>query len=127
MSLGTSVLETQQWERGKNGTNLSYNVVMANTKMCFLQDMGIKFFTNSKVRQPVVCTGETVRRQPFIVNAGHVASAHHVKSSGNTEDRTEIFTFLLKGGGILVIHTWTVLIDHFGFDIKYWPGIERDS
>ncbi|XP_030803233.1 ovostatin-like [Camarhynchus parvulus] len=47
----------------------------------FLRDMGIKFFTNSKVRQPVVCTGETVRRQPYVVNAGHVASAHHVKSS----------------------------------------------
>uniref|UniRef100_A0A8D2NIM6 Ovostatin n=1 Tax=Zonotrichia albicollis TaxID=44394 RepID=A0A8D2NIM6_ZONAL len=38
----------------------------------FLRDMGIKFFTNSKVRQPVVCTGETVRRQPYVVNAGHV-------------------------------------------------------
>ncbi|NXU11552.1 OVOS protein, partial [Pardalotus punctatus] len=47
----------------------------------FLRDMGIKFFTNSKVRQPVVCTSETVRRQPYLLNAGHVASAHHVKSS----------------------------------------------
>ncbi|NXS27716.1 OVOS protein, partial [Pomatostomus ruficeps] len=47
----------------------------------FLREMGIKFFTNSKVRQPVVCTGETVRRQPYVLNAGHTASAHHVKSS----------------------------------------------
>ncbi|NXU42737.1 OVOS protein, partial [Drymodes brunneopygia] len=47
----------------------------------FLRDMGIKFFTNSKVRQPVVCTSETVRRQPYVLNAGHVASAHHVKSA----------------------------------------------
>uniref|UniRef100_A0A8C0U3V7 Ovostatin-like n=1 Tax=Cyanistes caeruleus TaxID=156563 RepID=A0A8C0U3V7_CYACU len=46
----------------------------------FLRDMGIKFFTNSKVRQPVVCASETVRRQPYVVNAGHVASAHHIKS-----------------------------------------------
>lgn len=64
--------------------------------MCFLQDMGIKFFTNSKVRQPVVCASETVRRQPYVVNAGHVASAHHVKSAGNTEDRKEILPFFLK-------------------------------
>lgn len=77
--------------------NLSYSVVRADAKkMCFLQDMGIKFFTNSKVRQPVVCTGETVRRQPYIVNAGHVASAHHIKSSGNTERRKEISPFSLK-------------------------------
>lgn len=69
---------------------------MANTKMCFLQDMGIKFFTNSKVRQPVVCTSETVRRQPYVLNAGHVASAHHVKSSGNAGDRKEILPFSLK-------------------------------
>ncbi|NWR45528.1 OVOS protein, partial [Regulus satrapa] len=47
----------------------------------FLRDMGIKFFTNSKVRQPVVCTSETVRRQPYVMNAGHMASAHHIKSS----------------------------------------------
>ncbi|NWV38179.1 OVOS protein, partial [Grantiella picta] len=47
----------------------------------FLREMGMKFFTNSKVRQPVVCTSETVRRQPYLVNAGHMASAHHVKSS----------------------------------------------
>lgn len=62
----------------------------------FLQDMGIKFFTNSKVRQPVVCTGETVRRPPYVMNAGHMASAHHVKSSGNTEDRKEILLLSLK-------------------------------
>ncbi|NXY18288.1 OVOS protein, partial [Atrichornis clamosus] len=47
----------------------------------FLRDMGMKFFTNSKVRQPVVCTSETVRRQPYVLNAGPMASAHHVKSS----------------------------------------------
>ncbi|NXG14494.1 OVOS protein, partial [Grallaria varia] len=42
----------------------------------FLRDMGIKLFTNSKVRQPVVCTSETVRRQPY---AGFMAHSHHVK------------------------------------------------
>ncbi|XP_027760755.1 ovostatin-like [Empidonax traillii] len=42
----------------------------------FLRDMGMKFFTNSKVRQPVVCTSETVRRQPY---AGFMVHAHHVK------------------------------------------------
>uniref|UniRef100_A0A8U7M1Z4 Uncharacterized protein n=1 Tax=Corvus moneduloides TaxID=1196302 RepID=A0A8U7M1Z4_CORMO len=72
------------------------HMVMANTKMCFLQDMGIKFFTNSKVRQPVVCTSETVRRQPYVLNEGHMASAHYVKSSGNTGDRKEILPFSLK-------------------------------
>ncbi|NXG57349.1 OVOS protein, partial [Hemiprocne comata] len=47
----------------------------------FLRDMGMKFFTNSKVRQPVVCTSDTVRRQPYFMNAGFMASTHHVKSS----------------------------------------------
>ncbi|NWQ66210.1 OVOS protein, partial [Neopipo cinnamomea] len=42
----------------------------------FLRDMGMKFFTNSKVRQPVVCTSETVRRQPY---PGFMVHAHHVK------------------------------------------------
>ncbi|NWR28664.1 OVOS protein, partial [Tachuris rubrigastra] len=42
----------------------------------FLRDMGMKFFTNSKVRQPVVCTSETVRRQPY---AEFMVHAHHVK------------------------------------------------
>ncbi|OWK54562.1 Ovostatin, partial [Lonchura striata] len=61
----------------------------------FIRDMGIKLFTNSKVRQPVVCTGETVRRQPYVMNAGHVASAHHVKSSAEADreerERTLVF------------------------------------
>lgn len=77
----------------------SATLVMANakkTRLCFLQDMGIKFFTNSKVRQPVVCTGETVRRQPYVMNAGHMASAHHVKSTGNAEDKKEILPLSLK-------------------------------
>ncbi|NXE27914.1 OVOS protein, partial [Ardeotis kori] len=47
----------------------------------FLRDMGMKFFTNSKVRQPVVCTSETVRPLPYFLNAGFMASTHHVKSS----------------------------------------------
>ncbi|NWH20923.1 OVOS protein, partial [Grus americana] len=47
----------------------------------FLRDMGIKFFTNAKVRQPVVCTSETVRPSPYFLNAGFMASTHHVKSS----------------------------------------------
>ncbi|KAJ7418213.1 ovostatin [Willisornis vidua] len=45
----------------------------------FLRDMGMKLFTNSKVRQPVICTSETVRRQPY---TGFTAHAHHVKLSG---------------------------------------------
>ncbi|KFZ63747.1 Ovostatin, partial [Podiceps cristatus] len=47
----------------------------------FLRDMGIKFFTNSKVRQPVVCTSETARPPSYFLNAGFMASTHHVKSS----------------------------------------------
>ncbi|XP_075019380.1 ovostatin-like [Calonectris borealis] len=47
----------------------------------FLRDMGMKFFTNSKVRQPVVCTSETVRPPAYFLNAGFMASTHHVKSS----------------------------------------------
>ncbi|KAM4672096.1 LOW QUALITY PROTEIN: ovostatin-like [Amazona ochrocephala] len=47
----------------------------------FLRDMGIKFFTNSKVRQPVLCTSETARPPPYLLNAGFMASTHHVKSS----------------------------------------------
>ncbi|NXP49587.1 OVOS protein, partial [Heliornis fulica] len=47
----------------------------------FLRDMGIKFFTNSKVRQPVVCTSETARPPTYFLNAGFIASTHHVKSS----------------------------------------------
>ncbi|NXT53834.1 OVOS protein, partial [Pluvianellus socialis] len=47
----------------------------------FLRDMGMKFFTNSKVRQPVVCSSDTVRPSPYFLNAGFMASTHHVKSS----------------------------------------------
>ncbi|NWW54477.1 OVOS protein, partial [Pedionomus torquatus] len=47
----------------------------------FLRDMGMKFFTNSKVRQPVVCSSETVRPPQYFSNAEFVASTHHVKSS----------------------------------------------
>ncbi|NXM78027.1 OVOS protein, partial [Serilophus lunatus] len=47
----------------------------------FLRDMGMKFFTNSKVQQPVLCASETVRRQPYSLNSGYVAYAHHIKSS----------------------------------------------
>ncbi|NXW60107.1 OVOS protein, partial [Eurystomus gularis] len=47
----------------------------------FLRDMGMKFFTNSKVRQPVVCTSETVRPPTYFWNAGFMASTHHVKTS----------------------------------------------
>uniref|UniRef100_A0A8C9KUM3 Ovostatin-like n=1 Tax=Serinus canaria TaxID=9135 RepID=A0A8C9KUM3_SERCA len=62
----------------------------------FLRDMGIKFFTNSKVRQPVVCTGETVRRQPYVVNAGHGAAAHHVKSSAEAAREEQERTLILE-------------------------------
>lgn len=71
-------------------------MVMANNGICFLQDMGIKFFTNAKVRQPVVCTSETVRPSPYFLNAGFMASTHHVKSSGNIGDRKEILFFSLN-------------------------------
>ncbi|KGL79418.1 Ovostatin, partial [Tinamus guttatus] len=49
----------------------------------FLRDMGIKFFTNSRVRQPVVCASETVRPQPYFFNVGFTASTHNVKSSAD--------------------------------------------
>ncbi|NWX90083.1 OVOS protein, partial [Nothoprocta pentlandii] len=49
----------------------------------FLRDMGIKFFTNSRVRQPVVCAGETIRPQPYFLNVGFTASTHNVKSSAD--------------------------------------------
>uniref|UniRef100_A0A803VZV3 Alpha-2-macroglobulin n=1 Tax=Ficedula albicollis TaxID=59894 RepID=A0A803VZV3_FICAL len=62
----------------------------------FLRDMGIKLFTNSKVRQPVVCTGETVRRQPYAMNAGHVASAHHVKSPAEAGREERERTLILE-------------------------------
>ncbi|KFP12739.1 Ovostatin, partial [Egretta garzetta] len=47
----------------------------------FLRDMGMKFFTNSKVRQPVVCSSETVRPPSYFLNSGFMASTYHVKSS----------------------------------------------
>ncbi|XP_074681846.1 ovostatin-like [Strix aluco] len=47
----------------------------------FLRDMGMKFFTNSKVRQPVVCTSETVRPPAYFLNPGFMASTNRVKSS----------------------------------------------
>ncbi|NXU52225.1 OVOS protein, partial [Turnix velox] len=47
----------------------------------FLRDMGIKFFTNSKVRQPVVCSSENIRPTQYYSNARFMASAHHIKSS----------------------------------------------
>ncbi|NXG75110.1 OVOS protein, partial [Baryphthengus martii] len=47
----------------------------------FLRDMGIKFFTNSKVRQPVVCTSESIRPSTYFLNAGFMASTHHVKTA----------------------------------------------
>uniref|UniRef100_A0A8V0ZKN1 Ovostatin n=1 Tax=Gallus gallus TaxID=9031 RepID=A0A8V0ZKN1_CHICK len=47
----------------------------------FLRDMGMKFFTNSKIRQPTVCTRETVRPPSYFLNAGFTASTHHVKLS----------------------------------------------
>ncbi|NXU73929.1 OVOS protein, partial [Oreotrochilus melanogaster] len=47
----------------------------------FLRDMGMKFFTNSKIRQPVVCTSDTVRPPTYFMNAGFMASSHHAKSA----------------------------------------------
>ncbi|NWH63128.1 OVOS protein, partial [Geococcyx californianus] len=60
----------------------------------FFRDMGMKFFTNSKVRQPVVCASETVRPFPYFLNAGLMASTHHVKSSAEVarEERGERLT-----------------------------------
>ncbi|NWS77569.1 OVOS protein, partial [Crotophaga sulcirostris] len=59
-----------------------------------LRDMGMKFFTNSKVRQPVVCASETVRPLPYFLNAGYMASTYHVKSSAEVarEERRKRFT-----------------------------------
>lgn len=71
-------------------------MVMADTKICLSQEMGMKFFTNSKVRQPVVCTSETVRPVPYFLNAGFTASTHHVKSSGNIGNRREVLYFCLN-------------------------------
>ncbi|NXX96850.1 OVOS protein, partial [Centropus bengalensis] len=47
----------------------------------FIRDMGMKFFTNSNVRQPVVCSAETIRPFPYFLNSGFMASTHHLKSS----------------------------------------------
>ncbi|NXI47851.1 OVOS protein, partial [Galbula dea] len=60
----------------------------------FLRDMGMKFFTNSKVRQPVVCTSETVRPSPHFLNAGFMAPTLHAKSSDEVarEERMNRFT-----------------------------------
>ncbi|NXX73862.1 OVOS protein, partial [Urocolius indicus] len=51
-----------------------------------LRDMGMKFFTNSKVRQPVLCMSETVRPLPYSWNEGFIQRTQ----SGNVEDRKEI-------------------------------------
>ncbi|KFP86852.1 Ovostatin, partial [Acanthisitta chloris] len=45
----------------------------------FLRDMGMKFFTNSKVQQPVVCSSETVRISPHFWNPEFMASTHNVQ------------------------------------------------
>lgn len=76
--------------RRRNKINLSCNMVMADTKMYFSQDMGMKFFTNSRIRQPVVCTSGTVRPPSYFLNSGFTASTHHVKLSGSIGDRQEI-------------------------------------
>ncbi|XP_063999068.1 ovostatin-like [Pogoniulus pusillus] len=47
----------------------------------FLREMGIKLLTNSRVRQPVVCSSETVRPSSYFLNSGFMDSTHHVKSS----------------------------------------------
>ncbi|XP_067145538.1 ovostatin-like [Apteryx mantelli] len=55
----------------------------------FLRDMGMKFFTNSRVQQPVMCASETARPQPYFLNVGFTASTHHVKSSALEVAREE--------------------------------------
>ncbi|NXH14273.1 OVOS protein, partial [Bucco capensis] len=45
----------------------------------FLRDMGMKFFTNSKVRQPVLCSSE--RAAAHLLNEGFLAPSQHAKSS----------------------------------------------
>lgn len=97
-------------------------MVMANPEMYFLQDMGIKFLTNSKVRQPAVCTSETVRPPPYFLNAGFMASSHHVKSSGNIGDRKKILFYSLND--LQVTWIWTVLMQHIGTDTEHWSGTE---
>uniref|UniRef100_A0A663LX89 Ovostatin n=1 Tax=Athene cunicularia TaxID=194338 RepID=A0A663LX89_ATHCN len=77
----------------------------------FLRDMGMKFFTNSKVRQPVVCTSETLRPPAYFLNAGFMASTNRVKSSGNIRQERD-FIFLLKCSGIHVTWIWIVVMNH---------------
>ncbi|XP_062427192.1 ovostatin-like [Rhea pennata] len=45
-----------------------------------LRDMGMKFFTNSRIWQPVVCASENIRPQSYFLNVGFTASTHPVKS-----------------------------------------------
>lgn len=82
--------------RGRNKINLSCNMVMADTKMYFSQDMGMKFFTNSKIRQPVVCTSGTGRPPSYFLNAGFTASTHHVKLSGSIGDKSPLSVFSIQ-------------------------------
>lgn len=84
----------------------------------------MKFFTNSKVQQPVVCTSEIVRPPPYFLNAGFMASTHHVKSSGNIGDRKRDFILLLKQSVIHVTWTWTIFMSHIGIDTEDWSGTE---
>ncbi|POI35426.1 hypothetical protein CIB84_000822, partial [Bambusicola thoracicus] len=58
-------------------------LLKTETELSAETDMGMKFFTNSKIRQPIVCTSETVRPPSYFLNAGFTASTHHVKLSGS--------------------------------------------
>ncbi|NXF96145.1 OVOS protein, partial [Eubucco bourcierii] len=72
----------------------------------FLRDMGIKFFTNSKVRQPVVCTSETVRPSSYFLNSGFMASTHHVKSSAEVAREERGKTLILETVRDFFPETW---------------------
>ncbi|NXI50424.1 OVOS protein, partial [Chloroceryle aenea] len=83
----------------------------------FLRDMGIKFFTNSKVRQPVVCTSETVRPLTYFLNSGFVASTHHVKTSAEIAREERGKTLILETIREFFPETWIwdiVLINNSG-------------
>uniref|UniRef100_A0A8C3PTL8 OVOS protein n=1 Tax=Calidris pygmaea TaxID=425635 RepID=A0A8C3PTL8_9CHAR len=83
----------------------------------FLRDMGMKFFTNSKVRQPVVCSSETVRRPQYFLNAGVMASTHHVKSSAEVAREERGKRFIIETIREFFPETWIwdiVLINSTG-------------
>ncbi|NXY89282.1 OVOS protein, partial [Alcedo cyanopectus] len=83
----------------------------------FLRDMGIKFFTNSKVQQPVVCTSETGRPLTSFLNSGFMASTQHVKVSAEVAREERGKTLILETIREFFPETWIwdiVLINDSG-------------